>query len=182
MRKIIGIISGLLAIIGIVLIVVFLLGRYNIIEMKFGDRTPTPVYPSSNLVQQEFITGSTTVVAVQNPYNASSTIDLFVYRQTGVATSTHALDCGTTTSRYLSPSDTIIDDVEITTSTLTYLENGFSSLGGYKSAGTNSQQKIFVKPTEWFVCKATTVSSVYDNAFTNASSTFRGDFSLRWFK
>lgn len=126
-----------------------------------------------------FQTGTTTTVAKLNPFNASSTIDQFIYDQTGVATSTGVVTCGTSTNAYITPSDSLIDEVSVATSTKYYIVNGVGNFEGDISAGTNSKNKIFVKPSEWVVCQVTTV---YSNAFTNAASTFAGTFTIKWFK
>lgn len=150
-----------------------------------GERTMNPNWSVSAVqayAEEKSLASSSTFFAVQNYFNATSTVDFFSFNQTGVSTSSYFSNCGTSTSRYGTPSDTLIDNMFVPTSTLSTGLAGTSTMAGF-NAGTNSQNKIVLGATEWIVCKATTyVPATDDNAFTNVSSTFRGTAKYRLIK
>jgi len=168
----------------IVLLFTPILGKVELL----GERTVNPNWnPSAvqSYATEGNLAASTTFFSVANPWGATSTVDYLVVNITGVATSSFLLNCGTSTSLYgetVAPSDTLIDDIRIPTSTTRYIVNGTNSLAGF-DAGTNSKDRIVLQANERIMCNATTyVPATDDNAFTNASSTFKGIYKLRFIK
>lgn len=143
---------------------------------SFGARTVVPIW-SETYLQTEISRGSfadatTTFIAVANPFTSTSTVDLFILDQTGVATATAAFDCGTsTTATGATTADGLIDNITVATSTKVYL-----AAGGVES-GTNSKSVIKVAKNNYIVCLATTG---YAAAFTQATNTFDGKYLIRW--
>jgi len=139
----------------------------------FGARTTVPLW-DEGLLEVQVLSGdfnaSTTVFGVLNPLGATSTLDFLSYDQTGKATSTYILNCGTSTSIYggvATPSDYLIDGIEFATNTKMYLTNGITP-----AAGTNSKDRIEVGADEAVSCVVTTAGTDFDDAFTNTSSTY----------
>lgn len=159
----------------LVFIVAFVLG-YIAVPKLLGGRTMNPIWNRTDLDVEvsidDFSDATTTPIAVQNPFGATSTVDFFIYDQTGVATSTYTLNCGTSTTAFGTPSDWVISAIEIATSTKDYLVNN-------SNAGTNSKERIIVDPNEWIVCDVTTH---YPGAFTEVTNTYDGNYKIRWFR
>ena len=126
---------------------------------------------------------TTTTIALLNPTSATSTIEFFSYNVTGVATTTHTLSCGTSTSPYVAATaKTLVDGtVEYATSTSYELVNGVGSAEGPYSAGT-SEFRIIVKPSEYIVCTVADVAAGtdYTGAFTETTNTYAGKYSIQW--
>ena len=126
---------------------------------------------------------STDVLSVLNPFAATSTVDYLIYSQTGLATSSYILSCGTSTTAYAGSITfaTLIDSVTVATSTYySRIINGMGSAGGEVNAGSNSKARISVKPGEYIVCALSTVWQT--TAFTDTTSTFGGTYTIRWLK
>lgn len=156
-------------------IICFSIGYYSAPKI-FGARTMNPIWNRADLEVEvsvgDFADATTTPIAIQNPFSATSTVDFAIYDQTGLATSTYTLNCGTSTTAFGTPSDLLIDGIEVATSTKKYIVNNYG-------AGTNSKERIVVGVSDWIVCKITTV---FAGAFTEASNTYDGNYKLRWFK
>lgn len=181
-----------MSIIALVMVVVIFLGAYGfnlarenkVAIEKLGGRTTSPVYTEEVLETDvsagSFANGTTTPVAVQNPQNATSTIDLFLYDITGVATSTHDIGCGTSTTAYNWPvSNTLIASTTVATSSKMTIAAGTPVYGSYGSFAT--ADKLIVGPTQWVVCKVMTKSNgYYDSAITAATNTYDGKYAIRW--
>ena len=120
-----------------------------------------------------FTSASTTVFSVANPFGASSSASL-IFKQTGKATSSYSVACGTSTSAYGSvaaPSDKLIDDIVLATSTLHFIVSGL--------AGTNGHYEIPVGANEYVMCKLTAsgeLSAIEDSS----NSAWAGRYTIYW--
>lgn len=124
-----------------------------------------------------FADATTTIFAVKNPNNSTTTLDYFEFNQTGVSTSTYVLTVGTSSTPYATPSGTLVTSVSIATGSRAFIINGGNIMGD--SAGASSKDRIVVRPGEYIVGQ---VSSVYTNAFTNAVNTFDGTYKIGWYQ
>lgn len=194
MRKILLTVAVSLSVVAIILCILILRK-----EGMIGDRTLSPNWAPSAVqafAEEKSLAPSSTFFAAQNYFGVTSILDYFSFTQTGVATSSFFLDCGTSTSRYgtvAAPSDTLIDNLFVATSTLPeQMITGTSTPAGFH-AGTNSQDRIVFGPTDWILCRgltyvpgtcatATSTCTNDDNAFTNLSSTFKGTVKYRLIK
>ncbi len=133
------------------------------------------------VVQGDFKNSTTTFVGFLNPVEATSTIDLVILKNTGVATSTYVIHCGTTKTAYgVAPTTDILTSGDVATSTNFFTmvnneANAFPVSGG-------STARLRIGPAEYFVCYATTYATIatHDNAFTNVNNTFDGHFWVRF--
>ncbi len=144
-----------------------------------------------------FINASTTIVSFASPFLAatssasdllvtgtypnaftvaSSTVEMVSLVITGVSTSTATFACGASTGLTTATSYDILSSDSVATSTKARIENNISSSYGSQIGG-GSVAKIQLGPTyPYFVCKATTA---YNGAFTEATNTFDGKFTVR---
>lgn len=124
-----------------------------------------------------FADATTTIVAVANPFSASSTVDLVKLINSGVATSTYTITCGDSLTAYANSVFNVLTSDSISTSTSfgTVTNNVSSSYGN--GIGGGSVARITVGPSQYLVCK---VSTVYTGAFTETTNTFAGTYLIRW--
>ena len=121
-----------------------------------------------------FTDASTTLMGVVNPFSATATVDFLQFDQTGVATSTFAVNCGTSTTAYTaSPSGSLIDSATVNTSTYLTIANGDMN------AGTKSKASIVVGPSQYVVCG---VSGAITTGITGVNNTFHGYYKIRWIR
>jgi len=113
--------------------------------------------------------------------SATSTVDMVRLEVTGVATSTFSVDCGVSatdgTNGASTPTVELLSTAtnSIATSSKGILENNLTAaLGGMVDAGTIA--KVTLNPNyPYFTCL---VTSVYTGAFTEATNTFDGKFTV----
>jgi hypothetical protein len=152
----------------------------------------------------ELIDASTTIVSVQNPFGASSTVDMMaLYIENG--TTTANIQCGTSTAGFIqvaSSSLTLFDFVLATSTagtatTTVYVENGqliaSTSVAGFVAGsftaanekaipGSLSQSIIFVDPDDYITCFAG-ANSIYkkgSEGVVGVNNMFRGRYSIRF--
>lgn len=122
---------------------------------------------------------TTTILAVVNPFSATSTVDMVRLTNTGVATSTYTVACGKSATAYANTDYDVLSSGSIATSTnFGVIENNIT--GSYGAAITGgSIEKILVGSGQYLVCKVTTS---YPGAFTESTNTFAGTYQVRWTK
>jgi len=118
---------------------------------------------------------------VQNPFEATSTVDILIFDITTAATSTIDITCGTSTSAFLSPSDTLLDNVAVSTSTKATLVNNCDAMSCPYSGGTNTKERIQVGPTEWVSCLISDNGGLGSTAgITDGGNSFDGNYVINW--
>lgn len=145
-----------------------------------------------------FIDASTTIVAIPNPFlqatstdgdvvlegngtiqgytGATSTLELVRLNITGVATSTATIQCGASAGPTTDPTLDIISSDPIATSTYAVIENNIATAANL-GVGGGTTAKVMLSPAlPWIVC---TVSSSFTGAFTEATNTFDGYYTIR---
>ncbi len=140
--------------------------------------------PAINETNSSFADATTTLAAVLNPYQASSTVEASFTIQNG--TTTIAVHVGTSTTPYpatianVSPS--LVPALEVATGTSAHTFSGVTvGSVGYKSPGATSMRTIEVGPTDYVVFYATNDSELGSVAgITNTNNTFSGTYKLRW--
>ena len=144
----------------------------------------------AGLVQQitanDLANNTTTVLAVKNPWAATSTIDFFRVFATD-ATTTAIMNCATSSTPYkdgMGGGDNIIKNVSIATSTGVHLVAGCNSTAQCDTASGIANTQWEVGAAEYVVCTETTQSTtLYDGAFTDpATNKAKGDYKIRWLK
>lgn len=164
---------------GIIILSVFvsILVNVNMDSIRnFGARTVAPIwsetYLQTELSRGLFADATTTFVSVINPFTSTSTVDLFILDQTGVATSTSVFDCGVAlTAAGATASDGLIDNYSVATSTKVYLA------GGDANGGTNGRSLVVVGKNQYVTCLVTPNVA---GSITQASNTFDGKYLIRW--
>lgn len=136
---------------------------------------------------------STTAFSVANPWGADAFVDrLLLYVENG--TTTVHITCGTTTSATglsSDPSDLLIDDWELATSTAgtatttAYNMNGLaggarSTTGGFGAPGTNSEDIILWRSAEYVACFIEEIGTT--GGIDSANNIFSGTYKLHSFK
>ncbi len=136
---------------------------------------------------------TTTVLAVLNPFGMDVYVNRFMIDVTS-GTSTLDLTCGTSTTQYLSadPTDLLIDDLTISTSTLAanatstkaYNTSGaVSSTSGFEDPGTNSEDLIIWGSGEYITCYADeTDLGGGASAVANAENLYSCTYKIHSFK
>ena len=144
-----------------------------------------------NMQHGDFADASTTILSMLNPFSASTTLEIAIVDIQGVATTSMAITCGTSTTAFgdsdnggTSPGDSLMT-FEVATSTPDTV------VSGTYNAGTNSQERIEVGPAEYVLCHATgTVLSAGAwnlggggtvRGLTGDTNTFTGKYTLEWF-
>ena len=141
-------------------------------------------------VENDWIEGSctdasTTILAVVNPWGAAAYVDKVIINITGAATTPFTMDVGTSSTAFAAPSEVVVDDTGLATSTTGNFFNTSGTLtgvGGYTDPGTNSQDVFTWASGEYIVGTVTTVNSAFDAAFTNAANTFVCTYKIHSFK
>ena len=161
------------SVITILVVLGVLVVKYNYQDF-LGRRTISPIY-SETYLQTEISRGSfadatTTFVSVANPFTSTSTVDLFILDQTGVATSTSVFDCGTSTNpNGAATKDYIVDNFSVATSTKVYLVGG--------QTGVSTSSVFAVGKNEYVTCF---VAANVAASITQATNTFDGKYLIRW--
>ena|SRR3990167_8661213 len=125
-----------------------------------------------------FKDATTTIVSIQNPFPATSTVSFVGLFNTGVATSTYNINCGNSTRasapRVTSNPDALyLQTVNIATSSI------FS-----QELRTPTTTPTYIAPSGYFQCVAHGISTNdslgghmgWDSAFTGEDNTFEGKF------
>mgnify|MGYP001606129314 CR=1 FL=1 len=141
---------------------------------------------SQYVVRADFDNSTTTLLSFQNPLSATGTIDLVNLFNTGVATSTYQIQCGTSYVDNAAPSTLIISTLDIATSTnFGFITSDSLNPVGYvvggNKAGSTASTSIAFGPDEYFICKATTYEDIatHNGAFSGTNNTFEGNFKIR---
>ena len=143
-----------------------------------------------------FANATTTLFAVDNPFAATSTVDLAILKVTGAATTSITLNVGTSTVRRFAPaglanrhatSSSLINQAPVYDDDLAYLVSGAvgNVTDGYTTATTTTSvtaaQRLVLGPNE------TIVGWIDDNGgfgstagATGGANTFAGTYLLRW--
>lgn len=149
--------------------------------LNLGAASPDIHFNQSN----GFFISSTTPFAVQNPFNATTSVFALVYNQTGPATTTYGLNCGTSSNGYIAvTTGKLINVTAVATSGLPMIMSGTLNATGGDQSGTVGFPRIMVGPTEWVICTISSVSGYAyagTDAFTSAVSTFAGKYWIEWF-
>lgn len=124
-----------------------------------------------------FYDASTTLIALDNPFNATSTAEMTISFTNGTTTLA-TLGCGTTTSQFPSSvSATLIALTDVSTSTAYYATSG--DIYGAYPAGANTARAIPVGPDEYIACLVTNGNHV-SGGVTGNSNTFSGTYRTLW--
>ena len=106
---------------------------------------------------------------------ATSTIDMATLNITTGATSTFTVICGAATGPTTAATNAILSSGSVATSSIGIITNNFD--GDTLGVTGGSVAKIQLNPTyPWFNCIVTTA---YSGAFTEATNTFDGTFSVQ---
>lgn len=159
-------------------------GQKNVQIQDTGELVLNEV--SSKVIDGTFADATTTLATFQNPYSATSTVDLAMVKVTGVSTSTISIHVGTSTTAYPSAvtavSDTLIDGAVVSTSTKAYIVNGANAGPGtgHTSPGTGSMTRIVLGPNEYITFYASDNGGLGGTGgVTNAANTFAGSYAVR---
>jgi len=156
-------------------------------------------YLWNNGFETKFITGNcqkgtTTLLSVKNPFTATSTVDLFIFDITTIATSSAHFKFGTSTTAYLDTGVVINSDallsIEVATTTDGYFVAGMTGTAGIDAADAGSLSRMFIAPNQYVLGIATS-SATYNNetgdwdtenrAFTEETSiSFQCEYVLRF--
>lgn len=155
-----------------------------------GDMNLTDVLQYGG-VESDWIEGTcadatTTLFAVANPWSATAYVDKLMLFVTN-GTSTVQITVGTSTATMLTsdPSDLLLDDVEVATSTI---KNAMNSLAGgsrtetsgFVGGGTNSEDIILWRSGEYIAAYAAEQYGIANIA--NAANTFSCTYKIHSFK
>jgi hypothetical protein len=134
-----------------------------------------------------FNSATTTLAAIKNPFNTTSTLDLAALEINSGATTTVQYIVTTSTDQFWNGSSSdgalIIagnDTTKVATSSAAYIENGVTTGVGGSSAGDSSLNKIKILPSEWIIVEAVTINDAYDGAITESTSALKGNYKLRF--
>lgn len=162
-------------------------------DLSVGDDLTVTDEVSYGGVANDWIVGSladatTTPLSIVNPFGADVILDK-IYLNITNGTSTIALTCGTSTtagSLSADPTDLLIDDLSIasstagTATTTAKVINGDDYAGtGLASAGANSEDAILWRSTEYLKCYADTL---YSGALTEVTNMFSGTYKIHTFR
>lgn len=162
-------------------------------DMSVGDDLTVSDEVSYGGVANDWMHGSltdasTTPLSMLNPYGVDVLLDKFYLDLTN-GTSTGALTCGTSTtagSLAADPTDLLIDDLSMasstagTATTTAKVINGDDYAGtGLASPGTNSEDAILWRSTEYLKCYFDTL---YSGALTEATNMFSGTYKIHTFR
>lgn len=156
----------------------------------------SPDFPNPNntngletyVASGSFTDNATTMVSFLSPVPATTTISLVELFNTGVATSTYRIKCGTTYTSGGVPGaqDLIVDTTDIATSTnFGMITSASLNPRGYvvtgRITGTNASTSIALGPGQYFTCAATFYddTSVHGGAFNNTNEVFDGTYKVR---
>ena len=135
----------------------------------------------TGVVSGSFKNSTTTFIFFTNPFPGTSTLDLLSLHQTGLATTTFSVSCGTTRS---GTRGTIVNNIvafgTVATSTsmdLVSNNTATSTDGGYSGGSVNS---IKVAGSQNISCIATFPTGYTDVTFANNATTFAGKFWARF--
>ena len=117
---------------------------------------------SGNWISGSCTDATTTALAIANPISADAYVDQAIIDVTNGTTSI-TYDFGTSSNAYVAPSEALVDDLAIATSTRGITMNTSGSLSpvyGFSDPGTNSQDAILWKSGEYLNMAITDTSGI----------------------